>query len=95
MRASKGGDVLGKVQKRAGTQEEFQREKIERAVRMAGAAEPVAMETARAVETRFRDRLQGETAVPTHEIRMSVLDELRRRDSKTARAFEEHTKHQH
>ncbi len=86
---------MGKIEKRAGTLEEFRRDKIEKTIRMAGATEPIARETAQAVEARFTERLQGQQAVPTNEIRTSVLEELRRRDTTVAQAYEEHKKHQH
>jgi transcriptional regulator NrdR family protein len=81
---------LGKVRKRAGNLEEFEREKIETAVQRAGATEQTARETAQAVETRFREKLQREAAIPTSEIRTSVLDELRRSNVTVAQAFEEY-----
>ncbi len=86
---------MGRVQKRAGALEEFKRNKIEAAVQRAGANERTARETAEAIENRFRERLQREANVPTHEIRMSVIEELRQRDAAAAKAFEEHKEHQH
>lgn len=81
---------MSKVRKRAGTLEEFEREKIETAIQRAGATEQTARETAQAVETRFREKLQRETAIPSSEIRTSVLDELKRSNATVAQAFEEY-----
>ncbi len=81
---------MGKVRKKAGNLENFEREKIETAVQRAGATEQTARETARAVETRFLNKLQQEAAIPTSEIRTSVLDELRRSNATVAQAFEEY-----
>lgn len=81
---------MSKVRKRAGTLEEFEREKIETAIQRAGASEQTARETAQVVEAQFREKLQREAAIPTSEIRTSVLDELRRNNATVAQAFEEY-----
>ncbi len=95
-----GGESLElKVKKRDGSQENFEQAKIARAAQRAGVSREVAQRIAEAVENKLSEEHMTHAhslhIVPSADIRKLVVEELRRSDTTSARAFENHSKHTH
>jgi len=72
------------VKKRSGKEEEFDRTKVERSMRAAGAKEDTARRIAEGVKHR--------EGMATSEIRNHVAAELKRHEPETAKRYETHRK---
>jgi 2-phosphoglycerate kinase len=75
---------MPKVKKRAGHEEEFDKAKVERSMRKAGATETAARKIA--------DGMKPRAGMATSEIRKHVADELRRNEPDAAKRYEAYRK---
>ncbi len=75
---------MPKVKKRSGKEEEFDRKKIERSMKAAGANENTARKVAEGIKHR--------EGMPTSEVRSHVIAELKRHEPEAARRYETHRK---
>jgi transcriptional regulator NrdR family protein len=78
----KGGDFLVKIKKRSGAMQDFDRTKLKRSMKRAGAKDEHATKVAETVGGRVRE------GMTTAEIKRHATTELRRMDQKTATAYE-------